>query len=335
MATTPTRTVEKACESTQEFSKLPVPRTLPFDVLKTRKILIGTPMYSGMCQDAYTQSLSELMILASKYGVDIRFTFTRNESLITRARNYIADLFMRSDCTHLMFIDSDIAFDPMDVLALAVISDEAHEIVCGPYPKKNILWRNVKAAVEKGLADKDPSELKNYGAEYVYTAAKQGLIDLNEPTEVLEAGTGFMMIRRSALDKIKEHFPELMYRPDSRELSEFSGENEIMMFFQALIDNKLSNIVTEMDSFLRDNPGVSRDKIMAFVKDNTTSSCGTKYSRRYLSEDYMFCRWARKIGIKTWLCPWIELGHTGTYTFAGSLSHLVQVGVAKKSALDT
>jgi hypothetical protein len=35
-----------------------------------------------------------------------------NESLITRARNYLVDEFIRSGYTHLLFIDSDILYDP-------------------------------------------------------------------------------------------------------------------------------------------------------------------------------------------------------------------------------
>jgi len=51
-------------------------------------------------------------------------------------------------------------------------------------------------------------------------------------------------------------------------------------------------------------------------------------SNRYLSEDYMFCQWARNIGIKVWMCPWMRLTHMGSYMFGGSLVDLAQVGVA-------
>jgi hypothetical protein len=48
-------------------------------------------------------------------------------------------------------------------------------------------------------------------------------------------------------------------------------------------------------------------------------------TRRYLSEDYMFCQYARAIGIHVWLCPWIKLQHIGSYIFAGSLQHLAKI----------
>jgi hypothetical protein len=40
----------------------------------------------------------------------------------------------------------------------------------------------------------------------------------------------------------------------------------------------------------------------------------------YLSEDYMFCQWASKIGYDTWVLPWIQLGHMGTYLHEGSFT---------------
>ena len=40
-------------------------------------------------------------------------------------------------------------------------------------------------------------------------------------------------------------------------------------------------------------------------------------TKRYLSEDYMFCQFARKAGLKVWLCPWVKLQHIGNYTYKG------------------
>jgi hypothetical protein len=43
-------------------------------------------------------------------------------------------------------------------------------------------------------------------------------------------------------------------------------------------------------------------------------------SEKYLSEDYMFCQYAANIGIDTWLVPWINLNHMGSYLFKGSFA---------------
>ena len=51
-------------------------------------------------------------------------------------------------------------------------------------------------------------------------------------------------------------------------------------------------------------------------------------SKRYLSEDYNFCYHAQKIGMKVWLCPWMELKHVGSFIFGGSLRDLAALGAA-------
>ena len=50
-----------------------------------------------------------------------------------------------------MFIDSDIGFNPNDVIALlAMMSDDSpYDIMGGPYPKKAIKWKSIATAMKK------------------------------------------------------------------------------------------------------------------------------------------------------------------------------------------
>ena len=260
--------------------------------LQKRKIFVATPMYGGQCSGMFTKSIGDLVKLGALYGVEVNLYFLFNESLITRARNYLVDEFLRSDYTHLMFIDSDIGFDAKDVLALSVVAEPGtdKEIVCGPYPKKTISWEKIKMAVDKGFADKNPNALDNFVGDFVFNPAKgQNEIPLNQPVEVLEGGTGFMMIQRSALEKYQKAYPEFMYKPDHVRTKHFDGTREIMAFFDCVI-------------------------------------CPD--TKRYLSEDYMFCQWARKAGVKVWLCPWMRTQHMGNYMFGGGLTDLAKIGAS-------
>jgi hypothetical protein len=264
--------------------------SVSIEELRKKKIFVATPMYGGICGGQYCKSTADLSAMGAQYQMDIRFFYLFNESLITRARNYLVDEFLRSDCTHLMFIDSDIGFDPNDVIALSVIAEAGSdkEIVCGPYPKKCIAWEKIKRAVDKGFADKNPENLEKYVGDYVFNPKEgTGSIPLDEPVEVLEGGTGFMMIQRSALEKFAAAYPQYSYLPDHVRTEHFDGTREILQYFQAEIDPK---------------------------------------SKRYLSEDYWFCQKMWDINVKTWLCPWMKLQHTGSYVFGGSLIDLAQIG---------
>lgn len=260
--------------------------------LNKRSLFIATPMYGGQCHGTFTKSMIDLGIECAKYGINHQCHFLFNESLITRARNYLADEFMRSNMTHMIFIDSDIGFNPMDVIALLALAEPGSdkEILCGPYPKKTISWEKIKMAVDKGWADNDPTTLERYVGDYVFNPAKgQTEIKIDEATEVLEGGTGFMMIQRSAFEKFSESYPDLMYKPDHIRTKHFDGSREIMIYFDTVVDPE---------------------------------------TKRYLSEDYMFCQYATKAGIKVWMCPWMRLSHTGTYTFAGSLEDIALLGAS-------
>ena len=274
---------------------------IDLEKLRRRKLFVATPMYGGQCHGMYTKSSVELAKLCQHYGIEIKNFYLFNESLITRARNYCADEFMRSDSTHMIFIDSDIGFDPNDVLTLMALMDTEDpnndkHIMCGPYPKKTIAWEKIKRAVDKGFADENPMELEKFVGDYVFNPAQgQKQVRLDEPVKVLEGGTGFMMITKGAFEQFNTAYPDYSYIPDHVRTKNFDGSREIMMYFQALIDEK---------------------------------------SKRYLSEDYMFCQWMQKIGVDTWVCPWMKLMHTGSYTFGGSLSDLAQLGASATADLE-
>ena len=260
--------------------------------LRKRKLFLATPMYGGNCVGMYTRAVADLAAICAKYQIPLQLYFLFNESLITRARNYCADEFLRSDATHLLFIDSDIGFNPQDVLALLAMQDDDsdYDVIGAPYPKKCISWEKIKMAVDKGIADEDPNKLEKFVGDYVFNPKNgQREIPIGEPVEVMEMGTGFMMIRRKTFDKYKEVFPHLHYKPDHIRTEAFDGTREIMAYFDCIID---------------------------------------PVSKRYLSEDYMFCYNVQKAGMKVWFCPWMQTQHVGTYVFGGSLADLATIGAS-------
>jgi hypothetical protein len=253
--------------------------------LQKKSLFVATPMYGGMNHGLYAKACLDLQGLCLQYGVQIKFSFLFNESLITRARNYLVDEFIhRSECTHMLFLDSDISFNPQDVIALLALDKE---VAGGPYPKKAIKWKSVKKAVEK-KPDIDPQTLEKVTGDYVFNPVKgTAQFSVTEPLEVLEIGTGFMMIRREVFAKMTEQYPTIRYKPDHVGQANFDGSRYIHAFFDTVID----------------------------TKDSITGGG----SDRYLSEDYMFCQMWRKMGGSIWLCPWMKTSHIGTYHFHGDM----------------
>lgn len=264
------------------------------NVLRENKIFIATPMYGGQCYGSFTNSMMNLMKLCGHHGIDIQTFFMANESLIQRARNYCVEMFLQSDCEHLLFIDADIEFNPTDVFVMAQLQNQFadFDVVCGPYPMKSVNWFKIKKAVEQGFADEDPNQLHHFVGDYVFNINPEGLKDggfkLNEPVQVDESGTGFMMIRRNVFEKLLAKNPDILYTPDHVQSDQFDGSKQIGAYFDCKIDPD---------------------------------------TKRYLSEDYYFTKTVREAGMKVWLLPWIGLKHTGTYTFGGSLAALAALGV--------
>jgi hypothetical protein len=254
------------------------------DKLRQNKLFVATPMYGGMAHGLYIKSCLDLQNVMSKYGIETKFSFLFNESLITRARNYLVDEFLRTDYTHMLFIDSDINYDAKDVVALMALDKD---VIGGPYPKKAINWENVAKAARQH-PDIPPNELEKLVGQYVFNPVKgTKSFSVTEPLEVMEIGTGFMMIKREVFEKIKEAFPKIHYKPDHVGQKNFDGSRYIHAYFDTVIDY--------------------------------TDSITGGGSDRYLSEDYMFCQMWRKIGGQIHLCPWMKTQHVGTYAFTGNM----------------
>jgi hypothetical protein len=271
-------------------------KTITFEELRKRSLFVGVPCYGGKCDGMFTKSMCDLSVLCTQYQIQLNTFFLFNESLITRARNYIVDEFMRSGFTHLMFIDSDIGFNAQDVVdMLALVDDDSpYDVIGGCYPKKCITWEKIKAAVDAGIADENPNQLENFVGDFVFNLImdennKNTSIPLSEPAEVAETGTGFMMIRKSTFEKFNAAYPELLYKPDHVRSEHFDGSRQIMAYFDTIICPK---------------------------------------SNRYLSEDYMFCQYVREMGGKVWVCPWMSLKHVGAYIFGGSLAAMASIGAS-------
>jgi hypothetical protein len=284
--------------------------------LRKCKLFVATPMYGGQCHGMYSKASLDLQGVCMQYGIDVRFSFLFNESLITRARNYLVDEFLRSDFTHLLFIDSDICFDPQDVLALIALDKD---VIGAPYPKKSINWRNIALALTKNPT-MNAGELDTLTGDYVFNPVPgTKSFRVTEPLEVMEIGTGYMLVKRQVFDKFKESYPTLTYKPDHVGQAHFDGTRYIHAYFDTVIDRgePFDKVHDMMEAASRG------ENVEQMAKDLLEKEVNS--SHRYLSEDYMFCQYWRKIGGSIWLCPWMKSTHMGTYAFSGNMPKIAEL----------
>lgn len=169
--------------------------------VKPPSVMIATPMYGGMCTGSYVQGLLFTVSKMREVGVNVAWCQITNESLITRARNELARVFLGSDHDYLMFIDADIGFDGDSILQLLAADKD---VACGIYPKKEVNWDSVKRAVSAGKSD-----IEEYAGAFVLNMIGSADAETDETGcfQVRHGGTGFMLIKRGVFEHLMPHVP--------------------------------------------------------------------------------------------------------------------------------
>jgi hypothetical protein len=161
------------------------------EFLRKQHIQFAIPMYGGMCYESVFTAMIKFAIYAQRIGMPFSLDTMINESLIVRARNHLSAKFLdNSAATHLMFIDSDIGFDPEHIFKL-LLHDK--DIVGGLYPKKSLPTDFVVNVSPEAVDEK--GQIK----------AIDGLIPVSR------LGTGFMMIKRNVFEKHMVAYPNCKF----------------------------------------------------------------------------------------------------------------------------
>ena len=182
--------------------------------LTGRKIMLGLPTYDFKVTAKLAISLASFCVQAQKHGVDIQICNISGCSVVSRVRNLIAKDFLDSDCTDLMFIDSDINFEAEDIFRLMAWNSD---------PKKGIV-AGIPVARKKGktyISTLDTDEEENILMNYM------GLV------KAKRVATAFMIIRREVFEKLRDVHPEWVYHDEKK-----VGDEVIAFFDFALKDGQ-------------------------------------------------------------------------------------------------
>lgn len=217
------------------------------DYLQKVKLHIATPCYGGMCGSDYAMSIFKFINFANSLGLQVNIQHISNESLITRARNLLADHFLKeTDSTHLMFIDADIAFEPIDIIRLIL---KKKEVIGGAYPIKKIDWETL---LKKKDSLNTVESLMYTSSSYVvnipqYSVEKSillgGKIELSEGLlEVTGLGTGFVLIQREVFEKMQSYYDNDWF---------LYGDKKVHLFFDTAIEEGTREYLSEDYYFCR------------------------------------------------------------------------------------
>lgn len=254
-----------------EIVELPADTKTEVENTTQRSIYLATPCYGCQVCNSYVASLIALQALCVKRGIPLEIDFIGNESLVERARNVLVERFLKfSKFTHFLFIDADIGFDPNSVFRLM---DFDKDVVGGVYPKKSINWEKVE---EKILAG-EPEDIRQMGLDFNINIKTPQVPTEDGFVKVLDTATGFLMIKRHVLEKMKS-----TYRDELFAVNDVMGQN---------VDNYVAMFACMIDP----------------------------ETKRFLSEDYSFCRRYQQVGGEIWVDLKTPLMHTGTQMFSGDV----------------
>lgn len=140
----------------------------------SERVVIGTPCYGAVCGCGFVHGLME----CSVKGLLGAWIACEKESLVSRARNQVAESFLGLEMDWLLWVDADIVFEASHVAGLLEVANRTGErLVCGQYRLKT---------------ENTVSYVWSYPLERVAADVQR----------VRFAGTGFMLVHREVFMEI-------------------------------------------------------------------------------------------------------------------------------------
>ena len=152
------------------------------------KLFIATPAFGHQVTTNYANSLLKFVSTSHpRLAVSSAVHLQSGMALVTQARNNCVAYFLNSDCTHFLFIDADIGFEPDAIYRLI---EKDVPLCLTPYPVKGYGANNQLQFIVH-FPDKDNVRIQKDGF-----------------AEITAGPTGFMMIKREVFEKVAEKYPE-------------------------------------------------------------------------------------------------------------------------------
>ena len=195
-------------------------QTLPASANTPKTVLIGTPCLDGKIDAWYVNSLTDTIRVAMANNVYVKPIFLAYESILPMARNELFKIAYEAKFDHLIFIDSDVSWEP---LALMEVIHSEKQVVGLPYPLKNENPGNYNISIGD--------------ANNIVQDEKTGYI------KVANHGTGFLKIDRVVIEALWNSNTFLEFREKQlKYICEYQGQYTYFMGEDVVLCNKIREL---------------------------------------------------------------------------------------------
>ena len=273
----------------------PAPKVIP--EVTDNRLWLASPAYGSKVDSGWMTSVMSCFSQLQCVG-DLQIW--GGDSLVCRARNNLCSMFLdgrvlqvqsvdkhnrplydekrmpvieekRVKFDWMLFIDTDLIFQPHEVQMLYDLAiRKGPGIYCGTYP------------------------LKTIKPKIVFNPRPGSSVDAEGVVSVFEGGTGFMMIHRSCLEKMRKAYPDNDYTRDGGDQTSLG-------------------------------PGHDWFQVGTYKQENKPT--------RYLSEDYYFCRKWIDMGGDIYMQTKICANHIGMITYPINPQEIIAVAEVYTKAL--
>ncbi len=206
-----------------------------------RRAYIYTPTHDGKVSEVYHLSIAKLLyemqgvrMLKTEVGDFDVPSMNAVANDLVRARSMAVHKFLNeTDGTDFVFIDADIGFSWQ---LLPALMKQNKEVIACTYPRKEINWMRATQSAKRGY----PAE---FGAYDYVLKSEAPTSSTSDGFHVDGTGLGFMVISRTALEKMVKHYYE--------EKRFIEKGTEAVALFDLIIDPATRGLLSEDYSFCK------------------------------------------------------------------------------------
>jgi hypothetical protein len=201
------------------------------------KLFVATPVHSDVSIH-YFKACLEFQKECFIRKIPVMFQVMKS-SLVTQGRQLCVSGFLGTDCTHILFIDSDIVFN-FKMFERMLNYDK--DICMVPYPIKTIDFQKIKGKIKNG-SELDPMVLGN---QYTLSVENQRNVKVeNGFIEVERGPAGCMLIKRQVFDTLIKEYPEFTIKQHTLIDGKLVEREHMYNFFDTYWDPKAKTYTGE------------------------------------------------------------------------------------------